>query len=245
MKKVLNVIVIVLCIVLLSIAIPWIVSNYANEYVNISDITKILSAICSLATLVIAILLFNKYVIDSKLIEKKSERVFDLISVFNNIDFMVEGKNLKGVAAFFLIVRFNDKDIKKHIKDYSDLPICFKMNFWHVVNKLIKLCDDPFMPNNIAESVKSLNFHSFTEINNDQNKYAIVSIGDNVQSPTSSFISLDTKKDDEKNLNDRLGIFNNNYKMTLNDLVSSFETIRKEIKKWLKNNSSRKLEINF
>lgn len=228
MKKVLIVILIVLCIVLLSMVIPWIASNYANKYLNISETTKLLSAICSLATLVIAILLFNKYVINSKLIEKKIQRVFKLIEEFNKIELIVQLNNSIGPNPYRIIfVRFNDKDAKKLIKDFSNMPVYFMFNFTEVAGKINSLCNDPFMPNNIVEAAKPLRVAIFTPIQNKAPEYAIVSCPSNKKSK----INI-------------VGVINKE-EMTLDEIINAFENIRKEIKKWMKDNSSGKLDINF
>ncbi|QYR11015.1 hypothetical protein [Prevotella sp. Rep29] len=190
----------------------------------ISNGTNIVTAICSLGTLVLAILLYNKYGIDSKLIEKNTDIVFKLVTEFNKLFFIVEGPKSN---IFLLIVRLNNKNLKDIFSEYLSQPICFTKDYFEILDPIMSLCNDPFMPPTIVEASKSLSVDCIVGIEGWQDNYAVIK-RDAAKLSDNNFVGLLNEKE-----------------ITLGEYITAFENFKNVITLWLKEHSGNSVEMNF
>lgn len=190
----------------------------------ISNGTNIVTAICSLGTLVLAILLYNKYGIDTKLIEKNTDIVFKLVTEFNKLFFIVEGPKSNN---YLLIVRLKNKNLNALFSEYLSQPICFTKDYFEILDPIMSLCNDPFMPPIIAEASKSLSVHCIVGIEDCQDKYAI--------------IKRNAAKLSDNNF---VGLLNEE-EITLGEYITTFENFKNVITLWLREHSGNSVEMNF
>ena len=190
----------------------------------ISNGTNIVTAICSLGTLVLAILLYSKYGIDTKLIEKNTDIVFKLVTEFNKQFFIVEGSKSNN---YLLIVRLNNKNLNALFSEYLSQPICFTKDYFEILDPIMSLCNDPFMPPIIAEASKSLSVHCIVGIEDCQDKYAI--------------IKRNAAKLSDNNF---VGLLNEE-EITLGEYITTFENFKNVITLWLREHSDNSVEMNF
>lgn len=189
----------------------------------ISNGTNIITAICSLGTLVLAILLYNKYGIDSKLIEKNTDIVFKLIAEVNKSFFIVEGPESNN---FLLIVRLNNNNLNEIFSEYLSQSICFTKEYFDILDPIISLCNDSFMPPTIVEASKSLSVNCIVGIK-DYRKYAII------------------KRDAAKLSDDNFVGLLNEKEITLGEYITKFQEFKNVIRQWLQLHSDNSVEINF
>ncbi len=190
----------------------------------ISNGTNIVSTFCSLGTLILAILLYNKYGIDSKLIEKNTDIVFKLVREFNKLFFIVEGPESNN---YILIVHLSSKNQNEIFSEFFNQPICFTKDYFRILDPIISLCNDPFMPPTIVEASKLLSVNSIVGIKDYHNKYAII------------------KRDATKLSNDNFVGLLNDKEMTLGEYITAFQEFKNVIKQWLQLHSTNSVEMNF
>lgn len=190
----------------------------------ITNGANIVSAICSLGTLALAILLYNKYGIDSKLIEKNTDIVFKLVTEFNKLFFIVEGPESNN---YLLIVRLNNKNLNEIFSEQLNQPICFTTDFFELLDPIMSLCDDPFMPPTIAEAGKSLSVNRIVGIKDYHKKYAII------------------KRSAAKLSDDNFVGLLNEKEITLGEYITAFQQFKNVIIQWLQLHSGNSVEMNF
>ena len=208
--------------ILLSVILPLIFkedSETFNETLNI--IAALISSIAGLITLLIAILLFNKFGIETPLLEKKTEVVFKFIEEYKKVRFFVSGNK------YGLMIRLhNPNDIA--YEDWYGEKLVFPVEYSEGLNSLMKISENPFMPKTITEKLAKINFyHLVMDVDDEKlEEYAKVTVqGQSI-------------------IENKFGRFNGK-DMTLFEFLNLVDELRNEIIDWVNNNSNYSFDLNI
>ncbi|MES2679411.1 MAG: hypothetical protein V4635_05975 [Bacteroidota bacterium] len=190
----------------------------ANQTINV--IVTIVSSMASLLTLVIAILLFNKFGIETPLLEKNTSTVFNLIEEMKKVRFFISGDK------YSLMVRLHDSSHTSYESWYSE-RLAFSTEYIEGLDRLFKISDSPFMPKTIYEKVDRLRFFVMTIISDeDLKKYATVQVAGQ------SLIGAKYGRFNEKD-------------MTLLEFLDIIDDIKTETVNWISKHSNFPADLNL
>lgn len=217
-----NIIFILILTIGLAVLLPIIFrekSEGFNQTLNI--IGSLISSIAGLVTLLIAIMLFNKFGIETPLLQKNTEVVFSFLEEFKKTSFQIQGKS------FGLFIRIQDQH-HKYFEDWYGQKLLFSTEYSSGLYRLIKLSESPFMPKSIYEKVDKLRFYilSMDVKDEDLDKYATVQV---LGQPL-----IETK----------FGRFNNQ-DITLFEFLNIIDDLKTEIKNWISKNSNYSPDLNI
>lgn len=117
-----------------------------NQTLNIFG--TLISSIAGLLTLLIAIILFNKFGIETPLLQKNTEVVFLFLEEFKKTSFLIQGKS------FGLFIRIQDQH-HKHFEDWYGQKLLFSTEYSSGLDRFMKISESPFMPKSIYEKTAS------------------------------------------------------------------------------------------
>lgn len=222
MKNKKNIILILIFTISLAVFLP-IIFREKTEGFNqtLSIIGTLISSISGLLTLIIAIILFNKFGIETPLLQKNSDVVFKFLVEFKKTGFFIQGKN------FGLFIRIQDDFSKNFEKRYGQ-KLLFSTEYSSGLNKLIKISESPFMPRSIYEKVGKLRIYSLTfdVKEEDFDKYATVQV---LGQPL---------------IGAKFGRFN--YQdITLYEFLNIIDDLTTELKNWIKEHSNYSPDLNI
>ena len=226
MKDKKYIIIILILTIILSVLLPFILRD-SSESINdiISIIATLISSFASLLTLLIAIILLNKFGIETSLIEKNTEVIFSFIEEFKQTSFSVKGNN------FVLMIRPFHFSPHKYSENYYSEKLIFSLDFVYSLDKLFKIAESPFMPKSIFEKINKLAFTnlSMNIADEDLDKYSIVEVLGNSL--------IDTK-------DVKYGLFNSE-DMTLFEFLNLIDDLKTEIVSWIEEHSSYTSDLNI
>jgi len=153
-----------LIIVLLAV-VPFIVNQQTLTQISLSS--SIISSLSSLVTLVIALLLFNRFGIENKLLEKNLETTERLLSELGKIRIIFKSNN---ILIQFFPLRKEFYRQHKEIKAYMNMKIIFSMDSLRNLGGISEFAYDPFLPKSIATALKSFEFMYGKVVSNTKNK---------------------------------------------------------------------------
>jgi hypothetical protein len=194
--------------ILISIIIPIVLKEESESYnQTFGTIATIIGSIASTLTLVIAILLYNRFGIESTLLEKNSFIVFSFLEKLKQTRIMIQSDR----ATLFLEI--NSQTL---FEDQYGEILLFSSEYYEGLQELSNIADSPFMPRSIADKFNQMKFStiSFDVAQEDIHKFATV-----------SFIGYSHK--------DILWGKFNGENMTLMEYLNILEEIRFETIKWI------------
>jgi hypothetical protein len=185
-------------------------------------IATIISALASTLTLCIALLLFNKFGIETPLLEKNTTVVFAFIEQFKKTSLFIKNDGQK----YFLNVRLEDPFNTSFERFYGD-KLAFSTDYITGLEKLFMISDSPFMPKKISEKVAKIRCSYLTHLNEEElNSF--------------SKVIIPGKKSED----DTYGEFNDQ-EMTLMQFLGLLDDIKIEVINWICKNSNYKPDLNF
>ncbi len=217
-----NIIFILILTISLAVFLPIIFRDKTEGFNQILNIIgTLISSIAGLLTLLIAILLFNKFGIETPLLQKNTEVVFSFLEEFKKTSFQIQGKN------FGLFVRIQDQH-HKHFEDWYGQKLLFSTEYSSGLDRLIKLSESPFMPKSIYEKVDKLRFYVLVMDVKDEDldKYATVQV---LGQPL---------------IGAKFGRFNHQ-DMTLFEFLNIIDDLKTEIKNWISKHSNYSPDLNI
>jgi hypothetical protein len=223
MKNKQNIAIFLILAIFLSIILPISFrdkSETVNQTLNI--IATLTSAIASLLTLIIAIILFNKYGIETPLLQKNTEVVFSFLEEFKKTSFLIQGKN------YGLMITLHSSSQYTHFEDWYGEKLLFSTEYMSSLDKLMKISESPFMPKSIYDKIDKLRFHVLVMDIKDEDldKYAtVMTIGQQL-------------------IGAKFGRFNHQ-DMTLFEFLNIIEEVKSEIVKWISKNSNYSPDLNI
>lgn len=193
-----------------------------NQTLNLS--ATIVSSLAAVATLSIALLLFNKYGIDSSLIDKNSTKVFELLEQIKAIRFSFETKE-----HWFNIGMSDPFKNNEFIENYYQEKLIFSETYYNSLRRVFELNDSPFMPTVIVEKIERLQPYlmSFDVDQGTQGDYYKVLVMGDSKIPETKF-----------------GRFNGE-DISLFEFLNILNDINDVVQKWVRSNSSSQVKLNL
>jgi hypothetical protein len=217
MKKIIITLVIIL-IVSLGIT-PFFLTQNANSALSVG--TSIISALASIVTLLIALLLYSKYGVEKSLISKQTEVVFRLLTELKKTRFLILWGNGN------LLQLFLDMLGHEFINEYENKNLVFNMSYAEGLNNIWEIAEDIFLPTEIADKIRPLMVQSISG-EKEKDKYMLVTVPGHSDKTKDDFFGKLNHKD-----------------MTMKEFVDQWTLVIKESKKWLKEYSNMKVDLNF
>lgn len=216
----------------IAIALPVCISCHEGALKIIDSISALIGACCGVITLLIAILLYNKYGIDKSITDKQLKVVFDIVDELKKT--VVFALSTSNTGSFFARLNFWTTDVSEfsHISvhNYLDDTVYFKISYAHAFNHLCELAQEPFAPKEVSEAIRGIQLHMLSEVKQEfrVERYAIL------------FANSEENVGNE----DVVGKFNNK-DMTLREYIEKFQKVKESIKTWLLGHGVDPKSINF
>ena len=209
----------------IAIALPFIFkdkSETINQTINLS--ATIVASFASILTFIIALFLFNKYGIESPLIEKSTSKVFALLEQIKLTTFSISSER------FGIRIKMSNpfkycKSIEEHYKE----NLVFTEDYIYALDKLFEIGDSPFTPPSVSQKLDLLQFSimSYDVNDNDIKNYA-------------KLIIVGYRKFD----NPKFGRFNAR-DITVFEFLKILDDINNELSQWIQKNSSIPVQLNI
>jgi hypothetical protein len=183
-----------------------------DQTLNIS--ATLIAALFSILTFILAILLFNKYGIDTALMDKRTDTVFRLLEKINGLVYAVENEK------YFFTLNLGSSE-RKNIEEFYDRKLSFSTDYYNDLEKIFEIANSPFTPKSIIREMDSIQppVISFDIPESEKGNYAKVYL-------------LGHRKED--NQFGRLNMTD----ITLYKFIISYSNIKDAIVDWIKSNTS-------
>lgn len=240
-----NLVFFILVICLVSFLIPFLLrDNEAKLLDTIAISFTALSAIATVSTLIIAILLYQQFNIDSLVIEHQTSKVLELIDY-------LKGKVVYiGIGEGNYLSRFSVDDESlynsKFYKEMSGMALVTRAeDFDQFINKIIDISNSYWMPKEIKDKIEFLKITGFMkELNPNEIKfYAKLKFTSKENADDEWLIITPNLYEFQTNKNETINL--NEAEFLVNDYIASKNLLIKTIIKWLDEKSNIKLELNL
>lgn len=213
-----NIIILLIIIAVILFSIPFFFEKTTND--NIVSGINLIAGFSSLLTLIIALLLFNKFGIETSLLEKQTKQVFELLENINKSNILIEGKSE--------FMRFNPaKPYLKFYEDYYNRKLLFSTKYIEGLETIWKFSDNVFLPKEIATKLRGLQIYMISNLKEEVN-------ADELR------VSAPFKSDEDEKFGR-----GNDKEILMFDFVNNWNELIDEIKNWISTNSSMKSELNL
>lgn len=211
---------IAITIVIISvIALPFFLNQAANESLVVSS--SIVSALASLITLLLAVLLYGKFGVEKSVLDKQTENTLQLLTELKKTRFLCECSD--GILQLRL-----DRLQDKYWKNYKDKKLLFDGGYAEGLKKIWDIANDVFLPVEIAEKINFLTMQLLIE-NKKAVDYMVVEI------PGYS------KREKGKHF---FGLLNGK-QISVEEFVGLWDSVIQTTIKWFKSHSSMPVDFNF
>lgn len=219
-------------LLIIAIVLPVFISCLGDDALKVIDsISALIGACCGVITLLIAILLYNKYGIDQSITDKQLKVVFDIVDELKKT--VVFALSTSNSGSFFARLNFWTTDISGFSNSphsYLDDTVYFKISYAHAFNHLYELAQEPFAPQEVAKAIKDIQLFMLSEVKPEHR--------------VERYVILFANSDENVNNCDVVGKFNN-IDMTLRDYIQNYQKIKESIKTWLLGHGVDPKSINF
>lgn len=222
-------------LLLIAVAIPLCLSYsyFGEDALKVVDsISALIGAFCGVITLLIAILLYNKYGIDQSIADRNLKIVLEIVEELKKTVAFAYSESKSGT--YFVQLNFWNTDLavlsRGPKNQFLDDIVYFKISYAYAFSRLFDLGRDPFAPKEIVEAIKRIQFVTLTDVKVEDRaeKYALISV-----------------KLEEKIENDEIVGRLNNRDMTLREYVQNYQAVKESIKSWLVNHNVDSGCLNF
>lgn len=212
--------------------LPFSFQDDIKEAINISG--YLISTITSTVTIIIALLLFDRFGVSKKTLDKKSETVFNLLEVIKSKTIYAEYESDSGIQYYSAIsISENLEHLKKN-KVMLERDILF--NYEDINNGLSEIHQfraSVWLPVQIRKKIEKMSFISVSSVNDSfLQKNKCVKI----------YFHLYPEARKEKEVK---WYKTNQKETTFNEFLSNLEDLVAEIKSWLNKHSNSDLELNI
>ena len=220
--------------ILLTVAIvlPVCISCLVDDALKVIDsISALIGACCGVITLLIAILLYNKYGIDQSITDKQLKVVFDIVDELKKT--VVFALSTSNSGSYFARLSFWSTDLSGFghgPHSYLDETLYFKVSYAHAFNHLYELAQDPFAPKEVSEAIQAIQLFMLSEVKQELR--------------AERYVILYANSDENVSNRDIVGKFND-IDMTLRDYIRNYQKIKESIKTWLLGHGVDSKNINF
>lgn len=208
---------------LLAFFIPFIFSNCNDSLISVlSTSFTALGAIATLFTLFIALMLYQKFGIESRFIERQTDKTLELVDIIKGKVIYIGTNRYK----HFLRFSIDDKKLKKNeFYNYmkSKTIIIMSDDYQNFVKPLLEIRKSYWLPNVIKEKMKFLEYYGFEcEIENPKDElYARMYF--NAEKGEKYVLPFP--------------------KMTVEEYINKKNELSKSIEKWLSKHSDIKIDL--
>ena len=181
---------------------------------------NIISGISTLITLVIALILFNKFGIEKSILDKNTETVFDLLQTISKTRIILEGK--ESWHQIYLSDLQLSEQTKEYIKNTGNKKLIFSSEYFDEIPRIIDLVKNVFTPKEIAKKAMELNIEILQYVPQEeyQNYFKVSFTGNKRNSGKTTFGLANQKQ------------------ITFDEYVNMWQSVIDGITKWLSENSS-------
>ena len=221
-------------LLLVSVFVPLLRNTSGEDAIHVIDhISFIIAALCGIITTIIAILLYDKYGVDKKIIDKNLEVVLQFVDELRKTTIYIHGESKTG-GGYAMMINFWNNSIEKGslmTRCFKD-KLFFKLNYGYALNNLYEISKHPFMPPEISEKFQKITLHILPEITEEdkENGFAVA---------TSSVNMLEL--DDKDQIIGKL----NGHNLTVGEFIDKYIEVRDAIKQWLKAHNVDDSSLNF
>ncbi len=208
--------------VLISIILPFIFKDKTETFNQTLTLTAtIISAISAVLTFVIAILLYNKFGIETPLLEKNTSVVIAFLEELKKTRFSISSERYE------LQIIMHDPYYPTLESYYSD-KLLFSLEYYHDLDKLFDISSSPFMPKPISDKVNKMRFGVLSYDVSDEEIKKL------------SKVSLFGQRKNEA----KYGRFNHE-DMTLFEFLKIMDEVKNETIGWINKNSNYAPDLNL
>lgn len=216
MKNKKTYIIIAIIVFIVVMIVPFLANDFVSERLRVS--ANLLSGLGSCITLIIAILLFNKYGIDKTIIDRKKEIVLDLLERIKKLRIEIEYKEVQ------IFYKPGDPFHTVH-EEYYQIDLFFDRSFIHGLSIIFELTKNLYTPRKIIEKISQI--EPMTVLYRNAN---FTEVGK---------VSIEGVEKEEK-----YGLLNSR-KLTFLEFITFWDDLISECKNWLKENSGEQIELNI
>ena len=220
-------------LLLFAVAIPLCLNCLGDNALKVVDsISSLIGASCGVITLLIALLLYNKYGIDQSIADRNLKIVLEIVEELKKTVAFAWSESKSG--AYFVQLNLWNTDLavlsSGFKEQYLDDTVYFNISYAYAFSRLSDLGQDPFAPKEIADEIKRIQFVTLSEVKEEDRteKYAVISM-----------------KLEEKIENDEMVGRLNNRDMTMREYVQNYQAVKESIKSWLVNHNVDSNSLNF
>lgn len=185
---------------------------------------EILAAVSSVLTLLIAVLIFNKFGIEESLLKRQTEVLHDLLGAMKKFGLRIHNE---GIYINFTIERRNEP----FLEPYHDSTLLFSSDIFSAMKEIDDCLGDVFMPNEIRRSFLPL-------------QVSILAMLPKGENTLHNYFMVDSRVSQGKKENDSYGHLNN-VEMTFKQYTDVWKDCIEAVKGWLQKNSSLKVDLNI
>lgn len=219
-------------LLVIAIALPISISFLKEDALIVIDsISTLIGACCGVITLLIAILLYNKYGIDQSITDKQLKVVFDIVEELKKT--VVFALSTSNSGSYFARLNFWTTDISgfgNGPHSYLDYTVYFKISYAHAFSHLYELAQEPFAPKEVSEAIKDFQLYMLSEVKQEHR--------------VERYIIIYANSDENVSYRDVVGKCND-IDMTLRDYIQSYQKVKESIKTWLLGHGVDPKNINF
>lgn len=198
-------------------------SNFDSYNSVISIAFTILGTLASIATLLVAILLFDRFGINAKFKEKQVDTVIELVSLLNKLPIHAQSNTINyvvGATQSSESIRFS---IPQYKKDFNK-TILFSKNFEAKTNNIFEIKESAWLPIDIRNKMDIFDILGLKSVENPfDDQYVRITFKQEIVDEWMQPIP----------------------KLTLEMININLHNLYKEIEKWLKNNSNIPIDIKY
>jgi hypothetical protein len=238
-------ILLVLSLLVISIALPYLF-DYSDKghFEKLAFSFQAISTFASLTTVCIALILYKKLNIDSIVIQRQTEKVLELVDLIKGRVTFIQMSKLTYLVGF--APESSTWYSTEHYKEIAGLALITRIKDFHDYGgKLVDLSRSYWLPKEIREKMDFLKFTGY---------YSTVSIEDSVDYAKLKFDPKENDDDEWRLITPNLNLrdFHNNTNepikidetfLTVNDYVTSKDSLVNEISDWLKNKTSIDIDL--
>ncbi|MGA2623692.1 MAG: hypothetical protein ABSF91_07560 [Bacteroidota bacterium] len=188
------------------------------------DGMSILSAVASLLTLVIALLLFEKFGIEATLLKKQTEAVMRLLDAIRKFEMLIHGDR------HYILFRVSRRNVI-YYKEFYNKILIFNTSAFRFAKELDDSCEDVFMPKEILKKIAPLRISMISSLSSEEQN-------------SKEYLKVDYSFDDRKESKEDYGLPEEE-KISFQQYVTYWNEIVLSIQQWLQKNSSIKVDLNI
>ncbi len=212
---------IALAVLGISILIPTLIDVCVWDKVSRSR--DILTALSTFITLIIALLLYDRFGIRKSVLERQNNAVISLLEAMKRLRLVMHGD-----ARIFLFTISRNKFDYFESQNLGAKALLFNYRYLEEMKEISNAAENLLLPPELREAFQPLIYHTFNAVRPDQ-------------ALSDQYVLIDPVTIDD---NETYGTFNNQ-QTTLSQYLSCWRTIVQAATQWLRGHSSIKIELNI